>query len=199
MGETLPSRTESARLRTRDAERQHRVAERPHDVGKRQSADAHRQFAFSTARAACRCATREVRWRAVLFGLTFLKETLPMEFALLGEDAVATSLVRAIGDCAEHGIVRGEAEWEQLLVDDAVDAVIVAGCEQDVLDGAKQLAAAGVPLLVVPHIGQGAGWVYELTLARDDSGVVLMPAFPDVDDPALTTLGGLLAEAALAS
>jgi predicted dehydrogenase len=132
-----------------------------------------------------------------LFGLTFLKETLPMEFALLGEDAVATSLVRAIADCAEHGIVRGEAEWEQLLVDDAVDAVIVAGCEADVLDGAKQLAAAGVPLLVVPHIGQGAGWVYELTLARDDSGVVLMPGFPDVDDPALTTLGGLLAEAAL--
>ena len=138
-----------------------------------------------------------VSWRARLVDLSFLVETLPMDFALLGEDAAVLSLVRAIGDRAEHAMMRDISGWEQLLADDNVEAVIVAGCEPGVLDGAKQLAAAGIPLLVVPHIGQGAGWIYELTLARDDSGVVLLPAFAHVDDPAVTALGGVLAEGTL--
>jgi len=138
-----------------------------------------------------------VSWRSVLFDLVLLVETLLMEFALLGEDAAVSSLVRAIGDRAEHAVMRDISGWEQLLADENVEAVIVAGCEPRVLDGAKQLAAAGIPLLVVPHIGQGAGWIYELTLARDDSGVVLLPVFAHVDDPAVTALGGVLAEGTL--
>lgn len=65
--------------------------------------------------------------------------------------------------------------WEDLLVAKDLDAVLVGGIDSQILDGAKQLAAAGIPLLFAPQAAQGSTFVYELSLIRDDNHVTLYP------------------------
>ncbi|MBW3538963.1 MAG: hypothetical protein KY476_01710 [Planctomycetes bacterium] len=130
-----------------------------------------------------------------------------MRFALLGDDPAALPLVRALADderhrlvCAAHcGTLQAElmtaapavriaSSWEELLQVEKLDAVIVAGAEDEMLTGARQLAAAGRPLLVVPHPQQGTGFAYELTLVRDDAHVALVPAFVEPLHPLVAAL-----------
>ena len=116
-----------------------------------------------------------------------------MNFALLGDDPAALPLIDAVQQ-AGHKLVRVALadtlhlrsavvavltpnSWEELLIDAAVEAVIVAGDSDDVQTAAKQLASSGKPLLIVPQADFGTGCGYELSLIRDDSHVVLMPAF----------------------
>jgi myo-inositol 2-dehydrogenase/D-chiro-inositol 1-dehydrogenase len=121
-----------------------------------------------------------------------------MNFALFGDDSAAVPLIRAIAFHPEHALTRIVSsletsaladvmqiapaarivpQWEELLGDGEIDAVIVAGHEETVLDGAKRLAADGKSLLILPDARQGLAFVYELTLIRDDANVVLCPAF----------------------
>lgn len=127
-----------------------------------------------------------------------------MNFALLGDDAVAVPLIQA-ALVAGHCFVRSalaerliathaelatipKAAWEDLLIDSDVAAVLVAGDSDDVQTAAKQLASAGKPLLIVPRLAFGAACAYELSLIRDDSLVRLMPAFEHRFDPELVSL-----------
>ncbi|MFM9965336.1 MAG: hypothetical protein ACKV2Q_29470 [Planctomycetaceae bacterium] len=135
-----------------------------------------------------------------------------MNFALIGDDAAALPLLEAIS-VAGHRVVRvalakpatrglaaraawssvPHGSWEELLIDQTVEAVVVAGDSDDVQTAAKQLASAGKPLLIVPRVAFGAACAYELSLIRDDSHVELMPAFTLRFVPELVALARPLA------
>jgi len=122
-----------------------------------------------------------------------------MNFTLLGYHPVAVPLIQAIFDSehrlvcralldeqlptdADHSITQSlnalpVRPWEALLVDGAIDAILVAGDSDEVQFAAKQLASSGKPLLLVPHVSLGTACAYELSLIRDDSHAVLVPAF----------------------
>lgn len=120
-----------------------------------------------------------------------------MQFSLIGDDPDAMPFVRAIVESSDHSLVsaaltdaiaqpllelspslRLVESWEDLLAEQGIEAAIVCGSSPTVLEGAKQLAAGRIPLLVVPHANQGAEFAYELLLIQDDTNVVLVPAFP---------------------
>ncbi len=116
-----------------------------------------------------------------------------MNFALLGDDAAAVPLIQAALAAGQRFVRAALADrlldsntsiatiprctWEDLLVDNNVEAVLVAGDSDDVQTAAKQLASVGKPMLIVPRLGLGAACAYELSLIRDDSHVTLMPVF----------------------
>ena len=133
-----------------------------------------------------------------------------MNFALLGDDVAAVPLIQA-ALASGHRFVRAalaerliathsefvsfaKCTWEDLLVEDVVEAVLVAGDSDDVQTAAKQLASVGKPLLIVPRLGFGAACAYELSLIRDDSHVTLMPTFSLRFVPELVALSQQLAK-----
>ena len=83
--------------------------------------------------------------------------------------------------------------WEEMLIDQTVEAIVVAGDSDEVQTAAKLLAAMGKPLLIVPRVAFGVACAYELSLIRDDSHVELMPAFTLRFVPELVTLSQRLA------
>ena len=127
-----------------------------------------------------------------------------MNFALLGGDPAALPLLHAATEAGQQ-LVRAvlaerlrsrsatlaampQSRWEDLLTDGNVEAVIVAGDSEEIQTAAKQLASSGKPLLIVPKAEFGAACAYELSLIRDDSQVVLMPAFAHRHDADLLAL-----------
>ncbi len=120
-----------------------------------------------------------------------------MKFSILGDDPDVMPLVRAVVKSTDHTLttaaftgdigsqlleaapsIRLVESWEDLLGDAETEAVIVCGSNPGVLEGAKQIAAGRIPLMLVPHADQGAEFAYELLLVHDDTGVLLVPAFP---------------------
>ena len=71
--------------------------------------------------------------------------------------------------------VRVLAGWESLLAELDADACLVAGSDESVIEGARQLASDGRALILLPEAGQGTAFVYELTLNQDDAGTPLIP------------------------
>lgn len=135
-----------------------------------------------------------------------------MKFALLGDDPSVLPLLRAIAGSPRHALtdvaLAGELaaevmrlapgarisdRWEDLLASGAEGAV-VAGWDPSVLEGAKRLAASGTAVLFVPHARQDLAVIYELSLIRDETHVVLFPAFPLRADPRVETMRELLDE-----
>ena len=132
-----------------------------------------------------------------------------MNFALLGDDAAAIPLIEAVSTAghrlvgaalanrliASHAIPDSvpQCSWDDLLVDNSVEAILVAGDSDDVQVAAKQLASAGKPLLIVPRVAFGAACAYELSLIRDDSHVRLLPVFAHRFHPELVALSKRLA------
>ncbi len=119
-----------------------------------------------------------------------------MNFALLGDDPGLLPIVRAIGEHPEDRLtsaalcgelqqtlmtevpgLRFGSTWDELLADPSLDAVLIGGNGEDVLEGARRLAGEGTSLLVVPRTSLDATFAYEMSLIRDDSHVVLLPAF----------------------
>jgi myo-inositol 2-dehydrogenase/D-chiro-inositol 1-dehydrogenase len=136
-----------------------------------------------------------------------------VNFALLGADALARPLLSAIVASSGHRLthavlardldaellkmspaLRVSEAWDELLSNSEVDAVIVAGSDPAVLEGARQLAAAAKPLLVFPRVAQGTTWLYELGLIRDDTHVSLVPMLPARCDPRFEALTRLIAD-----
>jgi predicted dehydrogenase len=130
-----------------------------------------------------------------------------MNFALLGDDRAVLPLVRAIARHQEHRVdcaaMIGSLErellraapglrilptWDRILIENEIDAVIVCGHEPEMLEGAKQIAAAGKPLVILPQASQGSTWIYELGLIRDEGHVSLVPLFADRLRPMLRTM-----------
>jgi predicted dehydrogenase len=119
-----------------------------------------------------------------------------MDFAVLGDDPACLPLVRAIeasqrhrvtamADCARIAADLAATapgaqlcpDWQELLVIPHLDAVVVSGHRQSVLEGARQLAGAGKHLLLFPDARQGAAFAYDLLPIHDERHVRLMPVF----------------------
>ena len=106
--------------------------------------------------------------------------------ALVAHESVRDVLVRAAPGA------RMLADWQELLAVDVFDAVVVAAFGEELLDGARRLAGAGHPLLVVPLAGMGLAFVHELSLIRDDTGASLYPMLTRRFDPATLRLTAIL-------
>lgn len=84
--------------------------------------------------------------------------------------------------------IRHLEHWEDLLTARDVDVALVGGNDPVILEGAKQLAAANVPILFAPDAAHGSTFVYELSLIRDDNHVALCPLFWNRYDSAALAL-----------
>lgn len=133
-----------------------------------------------------------------------------MKFAIVGETADTLPIALALNQADQHSVthvalVRSDSrvmaelpaarlipEWEDLLADNTVDAVIVSGHEDHILPPARQLAGTGRSLLVVPSAGLTAAFAYELSLVRDENLVPLYPVLLHRLDPAAVKLRELL-------
>ncbi|HUG91274.1 MAG TPA: hypothetical protein VML55_10595 [Planctomycetaceae bacterium] len=134
-----------------------------------------------------------------------------MRFVLLGDDRAVLPLARAIARHPGHALARaslvGELQgelmqiapalrltsaWDELLAGDVADAAIIAGAGDELLLAARQLAQSGTSLVVFPGVRQGAEFVDELTLIRDDSQIRLVPVFPRRFDPEISRLADSL-------
>eukprot|EP00913_Durusdinium_trenchii_P008873 g8339.t1 len=112
----------------------------------------------------------------------FQASTHRLTHAVAPDESVAATLATA------SPALRIVPDWEELLNVPDLDAVIVGGFDETAMQGAKQLASAGKSILLLPDKRQDSAWVYEMTLIRDDNGVVLLPVFPLRDDPAVLKL-----------
>lgn len=120
-----------------------------------------------------------------------------MNFVLLGDDVGVIAVAKAIvadPSCTLRQTVlaptchselkplfpalRASDNWEELLSAGAETAIIVSGSDERVLAAARQLAAAGKPLLILPAAGQSSAFLYELTLAQTETGGCLFPLLP---------------------
>jgi predicted dehydrogenase len=139
-----------------------------------------------------------------------------MNFALLGDDLAVLPVAQAMKDHPQHDLTHAalvtttQAElmktapsvriidgWEELMSVPSVDAVLVAGSSPKVLEGAKQLAASGKPLLLFPTAEQEATLIYELSLIHDDTSVTLFPVIPLRFHPKLKQVRELIQSGAL--
>ncbi len=115
----------------------------------------------------------------------------PRRFALLGSENL-WSLTMALVHSDTHKVVAmaltdrtadkaGKLslhdDWESLLNDDAVDAVIVCGERPEVLEFARQLAARGKPLIVPVWPTFPREFVAELSLFDAEGTSKLLPCF----------------------
>jgi predicted dehydrogenase len=140
-----------------------------------------------------------------------------MQFALFCSDSSAIPLIDALiarvdGHQISHVVVapmsaanllggRSSAtptdDWQNLLTAKDVDAVIVGGTDPFILEGAKQIAAAGLPILFVPHAEQGSTLIYEFSLIHDDNHVTLYPLMGHRFDAAANCLRDAINEGRL--
>ena len=125
-----------------------------------------------------------------------------MRFAIVGETADTAAIVASIHNSAEHEVthaallsddsallasmpgLRRVPEWEDVLADESISAVVVAGDEELVLPPARQIAGSGRPLVVIPSPGMTSAFAYELSLVRDENLVPLYPILAHRLDPA---------------
>lgn len=135
-----------------------------------------------------------------------------MNFALLGADPESLALARAVAASPRHRLVwagdlgdaRGEIErlaagvyagdaWETLLIDDSVDAVIVAGSgdEDEAADRLRKLVQSGRPLLVSHPVHPSMLICYELDMIRQETNSAILPYAPGRWHPALRRLAAL--------
>src|SRR5688572_18012917 len=109
-----------------------------------------------------------------------------MNFALLGHAPVTVPLLRAIAQSQQHAltaVVDGDGAavkplapgakfvdgWQALLLESDLSAVIIAGHAPEILNGARGLARAGVPLVVLPDVRQTAAFAYDLWPVEDEA------------------------------
>jgi len=121
-----------------------------------------------------------------------------MKFALVGDDPDILPLVSAIAASPTHRLecaaLSGDLEphvrqiapgvrilprWDAILTAGPIDAVVVCGAREAVLEAARQIAAAGNRLLILPRTAQSSTWIYELSLIRDEGNAWIAPIFFD--------------------
>ena len=132
-----------------------------------------------------------------------------MQLGLLGSDADTLAIARAVDRSPAHaliGVYQPQAhvaelrdllqpggewtdDWESLLHDDRIDAVIVGGSDGEALrdDQLRKLVQAAKPLLVT-HPACEAIIAFELDMIRQDTRSVLIPYRPWRWHPALMRL-----------
>ena len=119
---------------------------------------------------------------------------MTLRFALLGDGQTAMSVARAVSAHPAHRLIRQvdwphspssafpfvpgvriSRSWEELLTDAEVDAVIVAGWDDDLQPVVRQLVQAGKAVLVAPQLVQSAAFFYELALVESESPGRIFP------------------------
>jgi len=139
-----------------------------------------------------------------------------MNFALLGDDPAVLPLVRAIARHQQHRIevaaligplerellrsapgLRVLPSWDRILTAGNIDIIVVCGVAEATLEAAKQIAAAGMRLVIFPRGAQGSTWIYELGLIRDEGRTSLVPVFGDRLRPTFQVLYETIASGAL--
>jgi predicted dehydrogenase len=139
-----------------------------------------------------------------------------MRFALLGDGPRAISVAQAVTAHPAHRLIRlaGSAEiasvqvpfaaglrrsqnWEDLLTDNEVDAVIVGGRDDELHAVVRQLVQAGKAILVDPELVQSAAFFYELSLIESESPGRIFPMLALRGHPLVGKLQGLLSEGEL--
>ena len=117
-----------------------------------------------------------------------------MRFVLFGDEPVALDVARAIAAHPEHrliGLVAGPGSslnmpvlaagmrcyrnWEELLADADVDAVVVSGAGPEKQLAVRQLIEAGKVVLLPPELTQPAEFFYELALVESENPGRLFP------------------------
>ena len=142
-----------------------------------------------------------------------------LRIALLGADSSTPALARAVVDryqlagiCEFDGAdpetigalaplvsrARKFADWEALLDQQVVDAVIVArGPDEDRrAEQLRKLVQAGVPLLVSHPVVDSMLIYYELDMIRRDTACVVVPNLPDRHHRAIEELAEILGQGA---
>lgn len=142
-----------------------------------------------------------------------------MNFAFLGSHPHARRVWSAIADHPEHSLravvgikdvslaelfvaqpeARVKASWEDLLGDTNWDVVVVAGSDEVVQTGAKQLATDGRAICLVPSAAQGSAFIYELSLIHDDNRVPLVPLIPALAHTLIESLHAIVRSGELGS
>jgi predicted dehydrogenase len=150
-----------------------------------------------------------------------------MRFALLGEGAKALAVAQAVIAHPEHRLVRqisidsiarphapgatisgGAAvpfipgiritrNWEELLTDAEVDAVIVGGHDDELQAVVRQLVQAGKAVLVAPELVQSAAFFYELSLVESESPGRIFPMLALRGHPLVRKLHELILQGGL--
>lgn len=141
---------------------------------------------------------------------------MALRFGMLCDDPLARPIIDALSrqtsghqlvcavrmteqaDSLLHGVpqLRFLDHWEDLLASREIDAVIVGGSDSRILEGARHLAAANIPILFIPNADQGSTFIYELSLVHDDNHVTLWPLFYHRHDAAVLRLKQMIASGA---
>ncbi len=123
-------------------------------------------------------------------------ETIPIAEALINSEQHSVTHVVGVDDDSQlFSLLPGAKripEWEALLADESVDAVLVSGNEDRALPPCRQIAGTGRPLIVVPSHGLTSAFAYELSLVRDENLVPLYPVLAHRLDPATRTAKDML-------
>ena len=145
-----------------------------------------------------------------------------MRFALLGEGQTAFSVAKAVVAHPAHRLIRQvdwphspstalpfvpgspvasglriSRSWEDLLTDAEVDAVIVAGWNDDLQPVVRQLVQAGKAVLVAPQLVQSAAFFYELALVESEFPGRIFPMLGLRGHPQILKLQELISQGGL--
>src|SRR5262249_1547179 len=155
-----------------------------------------------------RCAKKAVWWR----------DLTPMRFALYAGDAdvekrLGGSVALAAAALPGHSLTRvvgrpqigpgvppfppniqHSRNWEDLLTDAEVDAVIVTGIGEDRQQTVRQLVQAGKAVLVSPVLMQPAAFFYEMALIEAETPGTLFPLLAVRSHPSIEKLRALIAQ-----
>lgn len=142
-----------------------------------------------------------------------------MRFALLGEGPLAFAVAHAVlAQAPAHRLIRQSRlgslslpdspfapgvrfarNWEELLTDADVDAVIVGGGNDELQPVVRQLVQAGKAVLVAPELVQSAAFFYELSLVESESPGRIFPMLGLRGHPLVLKLKELLSQGELGS
>ena len=150
-----------------------------------------------------------------------------MRFALLGEGPTAFAVAKAVVAHSSHRLIRQACvesldrpqssttaipnapafpfipglrivrNWEDLLTDAEVDAVIVAGQTEEMQPVVRQLVQSGKSVLVAPELVQSAAFFYELALVESEQPGRIFPMLGLRGHPLVAKLQRLISEGGL--
>jgi predicted dehydrogenase len=134
-----------------------------------------------------------------------------MRFALLGDHADGLAMACALMESGRHSVTvyagprralealqavgiqaKQVADMEEILADPAIQAVIVAGPLSVRSAQLRRVLQSERHAMCVYPPDVSADSIYEASMIRQDTGVVLLPILPDMMHPALARLAGLM-------
>ncbi|MGE0760298.1 MAG: hypothetical protein AB7O38_25010, partial [Pirellulaceae bacterium] len=125
--------------------------------------------------------------RLAFYGTDALFPALARKLAEGPDELVAAAQAGSLVDAirASFPAVRVESQWDGLLAQGTLDAVIYAPPPAESMDDEplRRLAQTGIPLLVL-HPACDVMLAYEIELIRRDAGAIVVPGAPEWSHPA---------------